>query len=149
MATLWGFLKTKIMKFNAQLNAQGKIIPLYDSDYEVFKKVRRDTDLLIDIKQPRNYKFHKKFFALVNMVFENQDRYTSIDRLREDLTIEAGFYEEHVTFSGEVKTTPKSISFASMDEIEFSTLYGKFIDTVIRVMNWDSEMIEENIESYL
>lgn len=137
------------MKFNAQLNAQGKIVPLYDSDYEVFKKVRRDTDLLIDIKQPRNYKFHKKFFALVNMVFENQDRYTSIDRLREDLTIEAGFYEEHVDFVGEVKTTAKSISFASMDEIEFSVLYGKFIDTVIRVMNWNSEMIEENIESYL
>ena len=149
MATSWGFLKTKIMKFHAQINAQGKIVTLYDSDYEAFKKVRRDTDLLIDIKQPRNYKFHKKFFALVNMVFENQDRYTSIDRLREDLTIEAGFYEEHVTFVGEIKTTAKSISFASMDEIEFITLYNKFIDTVIRVMDWDSEMIEDNIESYL
>lgn len=137
------------MKFHAQINAQGKIVTLYDSDYESFKKVRRDTDLLIDIKQPRNYKFHKKFFALVNMVFENQDRYTSIDRLREDLTIEAGFYEEHVTFVGEIKTTAKSISFANMDEIEFSTLYNKFIDTVIRVMNWNSEMIEDNIESYL
>jgi hypothetical protein len=137
------------MKFTAQINAQGKIVPLYDSDYAKFKRVPKDKEVSIEIKQPRNAKFHRKFFALINMVFENQDIYTDLDQLRYDLTIEAGFYEQHKDFNGDIKTTAKSISFAKMDDIEFSKLYSQFVDTVIRILKWDSEMIEENIESYL
>ena len=137
------------MKFYAQINRQGKIIPLYDSDYDKFKRVPKDKEVLVEIKQQRNSKFHRKFFALINMVFENQDTYIDLDTFRKDLTIEAGFYTEYVDFHGELKRESKSISFAKMDEIEFSKLYGKFIDTVIRILKWDSEMIEENIESYL
>lgn len=137
------------MKFHGEINAQGKIIPLFDTDYEVFKKIKKNTPLSFEVKQERNYKFHKKFFALIAMVFDNQELYTDRDELRYDLTIEAGFWTEHVDFHGEVKRTAKSISFASMDETEFSTLYNAFIMAVIRVMKWDNEMIEQNLESYL
>lgn len=137
------------MKFHAEINAQGKIIPLFDSDYEVFKKLKKNTALAFEVKQERNYKFHKKFFALITMVFDNQEIYTDRDVLRYDLTIEAGFWNEHVDFNGEIKRTAKSISFASMDDTEFSSLYNAFIMAVIRVMKWDNEMIEENLESYL
>jgi hypothetical protein len=137
------------MKFTAEITPTGKIMPLYDSDYETFKKVKRNKEVMVDITQPRNIKFHRKFFALINMVFENQDIYTDINNLRYDLTMEAGFFNEHVDFNGEIKRTAQSISFSKMDEQSFSLLYGKFIDTVIRIMKWDSKMIEDNIESYL
>lgn len=137
------------MKFTAQITPQGKIVPLYDSDYEAFKKCRKNTDLQFEVKQQRNYQFHKKFFALINMVFENQEVFTNIDTLRKELTIESGFYTEYVDFQGIIQKEAKSISFASMDEIEFSELYSKFIDTVIRLMNWNGQDIEENIQSYL
>jgi len=137
------------MKIHAQIDHQKRIIPLYDSDADKLRKINRGVDLEIEIKQPRNYKFLKKFFALINMVYENQDIYINIDHLRKDLTIEAGFYEEHADFNGEIIRTAKSISFAKMTEAEFSDLYGKFCDTVIRLMGWDNELIEENIESFL
>lgn len=137
------------MRFYAEISNSGKIIPVHDSDYDAFKSIRRNTELLFEVKQQRNIKFHKKFFSLINMVFDNQDIFTDIEQLRKELTIESGFYNEYVTFTGEIKREAKSISFASMDDIEFSRLYSKFCDTVIRLMGWDSQMIEENIESYL
>ena len=137
------------MKFYAEINSAGKIVPLYDSDYEVFRKIPRNTEIQIEVKQQRNYQHHKKFFALLNMLFDNQDVFTDIEQLRKELTIESGFYNEYVTFGGEVKREAKSISFASMDQGEFNSLYSKFCDTIIRVMGWDSQMIEENLESYL
>lgn len=136
------------MKFTAEINAQGKIVPLFDSDWEKFKRVPKNKEVTVEIRQPRNIKLHRKFFALINMVFENQDIYTDLEALRKDLTIEAGFYNEHADFNGEIKRTAKSISFANMENTEFSTLYNQYINTIIRILKWEIEDIEENLESY-
>ena len=137
------------MKFYAEINSIGKIVPLYDSGYDAFKKVKRNTELLVDITQPRNIKFHKKYFALVNMAFQNQERFDDIEILRKELTIQAGFYKEYVSFEGELKREAKSISFSAMDDIEFNELYSKFINAVIKCFGWTSEIIDENLESFL
>ena len=47
------------MKFTAEINSQGKIVPLYDSDYDTFKKAPRNKEVQIEITQPRNIKFQK------------------------------------------------------------------------------------------
>lgn len=137
------------MKFFAEIDHKNRIIPLYDSDYEKLKKVKKNTQVQIDIVQPRNIKFHKKFFALINMVFENQERFDNIEILRKELTIESGFYDEYIDFHGTVQRQAKSISFSNMDETEFSELYSKFINTVIRVTGWDSDDIDENLISFM
>jgi hypothetical protein len=137
------------MKFYAQINNAGKVVPEFDSDYYTFKKLKRDTTLLFDVRQERNSGHHRKFMALVTMVFDNQDRYTDRETLRYDLTIEAGFWIEHVDFQGVVHRRAKSISFASMDQTEFDKLYNAFVMAVIRVLKWDNLTIEENLESYL
>jgi RNAse (barnase) inhibitor barstar len=137
------------MKFYAQISQSGKIVAEYDSDHDALKKLKRDTTLLFDVKQERNSQHHRKFFALVNMVFQNQEVFNNIEHLRKELTIESGFYDEYRTFDGELKREAKSISFANMDQTEFNELYSKFCDTIIRVMGWDMEMIEENLESFL
>ena len=124
-------------------------MPENDSDYEVFKKLRKNVTLSFDVKQERNPQFHKKFFALLNMVFDNQEIFEDVEQMRRDLTIEAGFYNEYRSFRGEIKREAKSISFAKMDQIEFDGFYDKFADAVIRVFDWDSETISENLESYL
>jgi hypothetical protein len=137
------------MKFYAEINAQGKIVCLYDSDHEIFKRLKKNTPLKFEVTQERNYQFLKKFMALVTMVFDNQEIYTDRETLRYDLTIEAGFYNEHVDFNGETRRTAKSISFSSMDEGEFSQVYNAFVMIVIRVFKYTNEEIEENLESYL
>jgi hypothetical protein len=43
-----------------------------------------------------------KVFALVNLAYHNQDTYNNIDDMREDLTIDAGFYRTTENKRGEV-----------------------------------------------
>lgn len=126
----------------------GVFKPCYDSDYENAKKIPPNTPFTVSYTKKRNAKFHRKFFALINLVYQNQEQYNSIDHLRKDLTIESGFYDTRYDLHGNQVLEAKSISFASMDEIEFSELYNRFVDTVIKYFQFDREDIAENIEKF-
>lgn len=126
----------------------GVFKPCYDTDYENAKKIPLNTPFTVKYTKKRNIKFHRKFFALLNMVYQNQERYNCIDHLRKDLTIASGYYEIRYGLSGEEIAEAKSISFASMDEIEFSELYGKFVDTVVKYFEFDRQDIADNIEQF-
>lgn len=107
----------------------GKLVPCYESDREKMDRVK---DIVsVDIKVPRNLMFHRKFFALLNLAFENQERYDSMEVFRPIMIMKAGFYEEVKTDKGLV-FLPKSISFAKMDDMEFEELYSKMINVVIK-----------------
>lgn len=129
-----------------QLN--GSIIPAYDEDKERLKKFKAGEPFMAEVTKPRNLKFHKKAFALFNMLFQNQEVYTSLEDLRHDLTIEAGYFNEGVNIHGEVVKRVKSISFAAMDDTAFSEYYDAILATIVRYFNFDKESILENIESY-
>ena len=45
----------------------------YDSDFEKAKKIKPLKEVKCKITQPRNIKFHRKFFALINLVYDNQE----------------------------------------------------------------------------
>lgn len=85
------------------------------------------------VTQPRNLKFHKKFFALLNLGFEHWapdklewqgiQAVKSFDVYREQVTILAGYREVTYNLDGSVKVTAQSISFAKMDDLKFQKLY--------------------------
>jgi hypothetical protein len=128
----------------------GKFTPAHDSDHDLAKQLKAGEVYRFTFVKPRNYEFHKKFFALIKLVFENQDHYTNMDDLRRDLTIEAGFKVEKINqFTGEVRWDAQSISFASMDEIEFGKLYSKMLDTVIRVYGWYGTDLEAEVAEFM
>lgn len=120
----------------------------YDSDYEKAKKIKPMELLECEIKKPRNYMFHKKFFALINMIFQNQEHYKNIDDLRHDLTIEAGYYTLREDMKGNTIKKANSISFASMDERDFNEYYNKVLDCIVLYFNFNKELIIENVEQY-
>jgi hypothetical protein len=122
--------------------------PAYDSDGETYKKIPLNDILVYEVKLVRNYKFHKKLFALINLVFENQERYTNIDHLRKAIIIEAGYYSERVTLQGELIIEANSISFAQMDNAEFDTLYNRCLDVIIKYFKFEREEIEREITNF-
>lgn len=97
-----------------------------------------------EVKRPRNYRFHKKFFALLNFAFENWDcrpeinRYGQIEKnfkqFRKDITIKSGYYEQHFRIDGSFRVVAKSISFASMEEDEFNKLYNAACNVILRMV---------------
>ena len=136
------------MKITLIKTLSGSFKPAYNSDYELAKKLTLNEPFEFEYKKPRNYKFHKKFFALLNLVFENQEQYSNLNHLRQDLIIEAGFYEIRYNFQAVEIYEPKSISFSKMDEVEFNELYSKCIDVIVKYFNFDRADIVENIEQF-
>jgi len=129
-----------------QLNGTFKVA--YDSDYDKAKKIKVNEPYEFEYKLPRNYRFHKKYFALLNLVYNNQDVYTNIEDLREDLTIEAGYFRLTENIKGQTVKRAKSISFAQMDDAEFSDLYNSVVNVVINWLKISKEEIAENIEQF-
>jgi len=125
-----------------------KIIPLYNSDYEKLSKIRPGVEYQIEIKQPRNVLFLRKFYALMNLTFDNQEHFDNLDSMRKWLQMKAGYYTETITPTG-VMFEPKSISFASMDELEFNELYQRVMDQVCEFLDTTQEDILENIVNFM
>lgn len=80
--------------------------------------------------RPRNVQHHRKFFAMLNIIWQNQEYYKSVDELRAALCVAIGHAEFVKTPHGMVGI-PKSISFAHMDQTAFNDFYGRAVDWVL------------------
>lgn len=99
--------------------------------------------LAVDMRIQRNSKFHRKFFAMLQIGFDAweppRQRRTykghpvqkNFERFREDVTIAAGFYEQTFDLKGRLKLQAKSISFAHMDDAEFENVYSAVADVLL------------------
>ncbi len=110
----------------------GVLIPSLPNDEEIFRQWHECDILECNIKKPRNIKFHRKFMALLNVVFDNQEIYTNFDAMRYEITMRSGFFMAHTNIKGETMYFPKSIAFANMDELEFNKLFDKAIDVILK-----------------
>jgi len=136
------------MKIALVKNINNTFSLAYESDYEIAKKLPVGEVFFFDVKKSRNIKFHRKFFALIKLVFDNQEIYNNTEDLRHDLTVAAGYYIEGVNIHGEVIKRAKSISFGSMSELEFSEYYDAVIKQVTLYFKITSEQVKENINQY-
>jgi two-component SAPR family response regulator len=136
------------MKIALIKNLNGTFTPAYDSDLEIAKKIKVNSMYEFEYKKPRNYMFHKKFFALINLAYHNQDTYNNTDDMREDLIIDAGFYRTTYNKYGDVVKKALSVSFASMDDIEFNNLYSRVADVIVKWLGIDKQDIIDNINQY-
>lgn len=135
------------MKLFAQFK-NGRIIPEYNTDYDKLAKIRPDTTYSVEIKQPRNVKFHRKYFALLNLAYANQNHFNNFDEMRAWLTMKSGFYKRVQTPSGEM-FQPESISFASMDEIRFGEVYSKVLDSVCSWLDISEEDVRNELINFM
>jgi len=114
------------------------LIPVDEIDEAEFERCKPGVDLRADVVQPRNPKFHRKAFALLNLVWPHTN-YPTVDRLRSAMTIGAGFVDEVVNpLTGEVSWVPKSWEFAQMDNMEFEELFNRLVDVGIKLLGKSS-----------
>lgn len=136
------------MKMLVQKTPRG-LLPVYYSDMDIYSKIPMNEEFEIEYVKKRNLKFHKKYFALLKLAFENQQDYRLLEEMRRDLIITAGWYDEVVNLiDGEVLKFAKSISFSSMDEVEFSQLYEATKNVISKWLGIDNETIDNEIMQY-
>jgi len=137
------------MIFYAQIvKPELRLKPINDSDLTELVRLRQNTDYKFEVTHPRNYKFHKKFFALLNLGFANQDKIKDYTEYRIIKTMQAGFFKIIVTEKGKVYY-PESISFSNMDELEFEQVYKTVLDIICTETKLTSGEIENELISFM
>lgn len=127
----------------------GLLKPCYESDHDAFKKMPINETFEIEYVKGRNILFHKKFFALLKLAFENQSDYRTMEDLRRDLIITSGYYDEQINkITGECYKTAKSISFSSMDQLEFNELYNSVKNVISTWLGIENETLEQELLQY-
>lgn len=124
------------MDILCRVTANG-LVPMYDSDFDENKRLKEGETVMCTIRKPRNYEFHKKFFALVRLTFDNlPERLVRMlgvrneDDMLDCFKLDLGLFTQ-VWHGRRPIAKLGSISFASMDETEFQNFYNRCVDIVL------------------
>ena len=108
----------------------GAFRPTDDEGIEAVWKIPDETLVRVTWTRPRNIRFHCKLFAMLKIILTNQEHYQTTAELLNVCKLRIGHVDIVQTPQGEERW-PKSISFASMDETEFSVFYDRAVDWVL------------------
>ena len=131
------------------IKTQTGLIPDCDETREILNKVKNGDGIILDYKPKRSYSFHKKLFALLSLIFQNQNHYKSIDNILEMCKFKAGYFETIITHKGEKHYKTKSISFDEMDNASFEEFYKKCIDVALELTGINQEDLEQQIINFM
>ena len=108
----------------------GVLRPVDEAGEEILRHVGQGEIVAVEMKRPRNVAHHRKFFAMLSIVLENQSYYKSVEDILDVCKIRIGHVRTVQTKDGEVKI-PESISFASMDQDAFNGFYNRACGWVV------------------
>lgn len=128
----------------------GKLEGLSDADKLAYKRFKSRLHNLeageicaIDAKLPRNGKYHRKFFKMLDLGYQSwepkrQNKFykgepvaKNFEQFRSDVLIMAGHYDQSFGLDGKLKLVAKSISFAKMEQPEFEIIYNSVLDVLL------------------
>lgn len=144
------------MEIYCQVTDRG-LVPMYGSDLDEKKKLRVGEQVVCSIRRARNYQFHKKFFALVRLTFDNlpepiQQRLgiKSESDMLDWLKIELGMFTAYRVNGSQVLKLG-SISFANMGEDEFEEFYKRCVSIILNhyLVGTTMQDIKDEIENFL
>lgn len=131
-----------------------------DQETEAFKRFKAGSVIRCEVKEMRNGRFFRKWWALAKVGFDlwtesmpgveykGVEIEPSFDRFRKDLTVLSGYYEPVFNVRGEIRMEPKSLKWSSMDEGEFAELYQKTLTTIINKIIPQRKMTEDDLRSW-
>ena len=131
------------------------LVPLYESDFDEKRKLKVGQVYQADVRVIRNIQFHRKMFVMLNTAWmllpeKSQNGFRSFKGFRAYLLVAAGFFD--VYYNPRLKEfveTPKSMSFASMDDAEFSDCYDRIKDVIWSILSTRVNITRAVFEQYL
>ncbi len=124
------------------------LVPLYPSDLDEKKRLKLGEDYEVTIRRPRNIRFHRLFFALLNIGHQNSQMDLPFETYRRWAIMKAGFVRVYDTPKGKL-FEPESIAFANMDEDRFREVYSRVLDVIIQDIGATEEDIEEALLNFM
>jgi hypothetical protein len=107
------------------------LIPTDNMGYEQLATIANDELVKVTIVRPRNIRHHRLAFALLQLVFEAQDTYSTLDSMLDAIKLAVGHSTEILGLDGKPHVIPLSISFASLDQNAFKEFYEKMLNVIL------------------
>jgi hypothetical protein len=126
----------------------GHLAPASAEAEEQISKIKDDTIVKAYISQPRHLPHHRMFFALMDVAYHNQEKYESAEELLQWVKIFTGHCRVFVHPDRQgVSYTPKSISFASMDQTQFDVFFETAVSVICKqiIPGLDKESLVEEV----
>lgn len=101
------------------------------------------SEFLAETKAPRNLKQLKLFWALCNVVAENDTTYNTKEKAKEQLLMDLRYVDCFFHKDGTMHVRTKSIAFESMEQAVFNEL---FQNAVVLVCQWIGTKPKEVID---
>lgn len=104
------------------------LVPVDKRADEIIVALKEGRQVLVNVHAPRNIRHHNKAWALAAIIGENADELQDADDAMDWLKIKARHVKWIVDPStGSTLIVPKSIAFASLDQVHFSRLFDRFL----------------------
>ena len=125
-------MKHMFVSKGSHLNDCGEFLEPATEDAKMWlHKIKQGNIIECDVVRPRSQQHHKLFFALLKIVSDNHPNGFAVDTLLDVIKLGVG-HSVTVDVPGiGLCHVPQSISFAAMDQDEFSAFFTKAVDYVI------------------
>lgn len=126
------------------------LVPADEEAKQAVKRWKLGETLKCSVRKPRDYHNHKHYFALLHTVFDNQERYTNFVMFRKAVELAAGHIDELITLDGEIHYEVRSVDYSSLDEMEFSDLFGRVMRVCVEnfLQGVDEDQLRQEVERY-
>jgi hypothetical protein len=125
-------------------------VPADDQAQAIHKREKVGQVYRADIVQPRNYRHHCMFMALLDLTFQNQSKWTDDWAFRSAVALEAGHVRQFVTLDGEMHFVPLRYSYDDIpDEQDFTVAFGKAMSVCAGILKMqDLDELEAEVSRY-
>lgn len=128
-------------------NNNGLFLPLNDSDYEKAKRVPEGEENCFTLRRIRSPRNHRRYFAMLKLIFDNQDVYKNLRNFRLVMQMKAGYFTTEITDKG-TAFIPDSIAYEAMDETEFQNLFEKVWIELQKFIQIDRQTLERELAQF-
>ena len=97
----------------------------YERMKKQLKELQQGEVVIFDYRFPRNGKFHRLHFLMLNAIFDAQEQFAELKPLRYWLTVGAGDCDFYPGPNGRMVAIPRSINYDSMDDEDFKDHHNR------------------------
>lgn len=121
-----------------------------DDHAEAYRRALKiGTVVRATVKIPRYGPHHRMVFALLQLTYSNlpeqyANLWPSFEHFRKAVAVEAGHFEEVISRSGEIFRIPGSLSYDSLDELQFDRVSKAMLRVCAEILQvTEPELAEE------
>ena len=127
--------------------------PTDDESREAIKAIKMGAEMKCEVRVSRDGARLRYFFGLCKIVLDNTGEFENVDAVKESIKLGIGWVNQVQVYDEEkgwrIERTPKSISFAKMDEIEFREFVKQAEHYVCMALGVTSDQLADALTDYI